>query len=607
MNIITRMITNANVARALPEMARTRPDQIAVVAGEGRDRAGKVIYRQLSFAELNQVSDRYAWGLTGVGIGRGTRVLLLVPAGVPLIGLTFALMKVGSVPILIDPAMGRNNLAQCIEECAPTAMIGVPRAHVARMLFRQAFRTVRRSIMVGSRFAPFGDVNLADLSIPLNTPFPLETMAPDDPAAIIFTTGSTGVPKGVLYEHGMFNAQIELLRELFQIDPGEVDMPAFPLFALFNVALGCTSAIPPIDPTRPASCDPAAVVEFIKDQQVTSTFGSPAIWARVTEYCLAQGVTLPTLRRVLMAGAPVPTYLHERFRQILSPDADTHTPYGATEALPIASASGRAILAAHAEHSDPTAGTCVGKPAPGVQLRIIGITDEPIAQWDERLVLPLGEIGEICVKGAAVTKTYINRPAATAAAKIADGAAIWHRMGDLGYLDAEGRIWFYGRKTHRVETANGPLYTEPVERVFNQHPAVARSALVGVRAGGRRQAAGVRNGLQSAAGAPTQSSALQGADPSPQRPIVIVEPKDPALLKDATRRAALIAELRELGARYPMTAGIVDFMLHPSFPVDIRHNAKIFREQLAVWAESVRQSDSSQSDSMERAKVTASG
>jgi acyl-CoA synthetase (AMP-forming)/AMP-acid ligase II len=475
------------------------------------------------------------------------------------------------------------------------------------MLFRQAFRTVRRSIMVGSRFAPFGDVNLADLSIPLNTPFPLETMAPDDPAAIIFTTGSTGVPKGVLYEHGMFNAQIELLRELFQIDPGEVDMPAFPLFALFNVALGCTSAIPPIDPTRPASCDPAAVVEFIKDQQVTSTFGSPAIWARVTEYCLAQGVTLPTLRRVLMAGAPVPTYLHERFRQILSPDADTHTPYGATEALPIASASGRAILAAHAEHSDPTAGTCVGKPAPGVQLRIIGITDEPIAQWDERLVLPLGEIGEICVKGAAVTKTYINRPASTAAAKIADGAAIWHRMGDLGYLDAEGRIWFYGRKTHRVETANGPLYTEPVERVFNQHPAVARSALVGVRAGGRRQAAGVRNGLQSAAGAPTQSSALQGADPSPQRPIVIVEPKDPALLKDATRRAALIAELRELGARYPMTAGIVDFMLHPSFPVDIRHNAKIFREQLAVWAESVRQSDSSQSDSMERAKVTASG
>ncbi len=554
-------ITDANVARALPQMARTRPDQVAVVAGEGRDRAGKIIYRRLSFAELNTVSDRYAWGLTGIGIGRGTRVLLLVPAGVPLIALTFALMKVGSVPILIDPAMGRRNLAQCIEECAPTAMIGVPRAHLAQLAFRKAFRTVRRSIMVGSRFAPFGDVNLADLSIPINTPFPIEPMAPSDPAAIIFTTGSTGVPKGVLYEHGMFNAQIELLHALFQIEPGEVEMPAFPLFALFNVALGCTSAIPPIDPTRPASCDPAEVIEFINDQQVTSTFGSPAIWARVTQYCIDQGITLPTLRRVLMAGAPVPTYLHERFQQILGPTGDTHTPYGATEALPIASANGRAILAAHAEHSDPTAGTCVGLPAPGVTLRIIGITDEPIQQWNEALVLPPNQVGEICVKGAAVTKTYINRPASTAAAKIAEDDAIWHRMGDLGYLDDQGRIWFYGRKSHRVETAGGPLYTEPIERVFNQHPAVARSALVGV---------------------PSSGHALE--DVASQRPIVIVEPKDPALLRDQARREALIAELRELGARCPMTAEITNFLLHPSFPVDIRHNAKIFREQLAVWA-----------------------
>jgi acyl-CoA synthetase (AMP-forming)/AMP-acid ligase II len=545
---------NANVARALPAMAHERPDQVAVVAGEGRDRAGNVIYRKLSFAELNTTSDRYAWGLTGIGIGRGTRVLLLVPAGVPLIGLTFALMKVGCVPILIDPAMGRRNLAQCIAECEPEAMIGVPRGHLARLIFRDAFRTVRRSVMVGSRTVPFGDVNLADLSIPLDTPFPIAQLAPNDPAAIIFTTGSTGVPKGVLYEHGMFNAQIDLLRELFRLEPGEVEMPAFPLFALFNVALGCTSAIPPIDPTRPASCDPAEVIAFIQDQQVTSTFGSPAIWARVTKYCVEQGITLPSLRRVLMAGAPVPTYLHERFQQILSPSADTHTPYGATEALPIASASGREILAAHAEHSAPTAGTCVGRAAPSVDLRIIGITDAPIAQWDDALTLPAGQIGEICVKGAAVTKTYINRPNSTAAAKIADGDAIWHRMGDLGYLDTQGRIWFYGRKTHRVETANGPLYTEPVERVFNQHPAVARSALVGLGAAGA------------------------------QTPVVIIEPHDATLLRDQTRQNAIIAELRTLGARYPMTAAITQFRFHPSFPVDIRHNAKIFREQLAVWA-----------------------
>lgn len=550
---------SANIARYLPRMAAERPGQVAVVAGGGRrNSAGKVIYQRLSFAELDQVSDRYAWGLAGVGIGRGVRVLLLVPAGVPLISLTFALFKAGAVPILIDPAMGRRNLAQCIEECQPAAMVGVPKGHLAQLAFPRAFRTVRRSVMVGSRYVPLGDVNLAELSAPIRSPFPAERVAKDDLAAILFTTGSTGVPKGVLYEYGMFEAQIRLLGQLYAIEPGEVEMPAFPLFALFNVALGVTSAIPPIDPTRPAACDPAAVIEFMQDQHVTSTFGSPAIWERVTAHCLERGVTLPTLRRVLMAGAPVPPHIHERFRRILSPAADTHTPYGATEALPIASASGREVLAALAERSDPTAGTCVGMPAPEVTLRVIRISDEPIAAWDNSLAMAPGQIGEICVKGPSVTKAYVSRPQSTAMAKICEGDVIWHRMGDLGYLDEQGRLWFYGRKSHRVETASGPLYTEPVELVFNQHPAVFRSALVGLR---------------------------QGAGGRGQDPVVIVELRKGMAPKKQAERERLIAELRDLGAAHPMTARITRFMIHPAFPVDIRHNAKIFREKLAVWAE----------------------
>lgn len=569
---------SANIARYLPLMAGERPDQTAVVVGDGQARDGTPIYRRLSFAELDRVSDRYAWGLSACGIRRGTRVLSMVPAGMPLISLTFALMKVGAVPILIDPAMGRRNLAQCIEECAPEAMIGVPRAQLARLLFRRAFRTVRRSITVGSRLVPLGDLNLSDLSAPLDARYPLEPLGDGEPAAIIFTTGSTGVPKGVLYEHGMFEAQIRTLRELFGIAPGEVEMPAFPLFALFNVALGCTSAIPPIDPTRPASCDPAAVVRFIADQQVTSTFGSPAIWQRVAAYCLAQRITLPTLRRVLMAGAPVPADLHSAFRQILGPRADTHTPYGATEALPVTSISGAALLAAVAERADPTAGTCVGYPTPTVTLRIIAISDEPIEQWRDGLALAPGEVGEICVKGPVVTKQYVARSRSTALAKIADGAAVWHRMGDLGYLDGQGRVWFYGRKSQRVVTAAGPLFTEPVELVFNQHPAVARSALVATDArmqGEHAHAPWTTNTATEAGGRRQEPSQL---------PVVIVEPKDRRLLRDATARRRLITELRELGARYPMTAAIDSFLIHPAFPVDIRHNAKIFREQLATWA-----------------------
>ncbi len=562
---------DANIARYLPLMARERPEQTAVVAGDGRDRAGSPIYRRLSFAELDRVSDRYAWGLGAAGIGRGTRVLSMVPAGIPLISLTFALLKLGAVPILIDPAMGRRNLAQCIAECAPEILIGVPRAHLAARLFPKAFRSVRLRVNVGSRLVPIGDVNLADLSVPLNVPFPLEPVAPNDPAAIIFTTGSTGVPKGVLYEHAMFEAQVRLLRELFGVEPGEVEMPAFPLFALFNVALGCTSAIPPIDPVRPAACDPAAVVRFIQDQQVTSTFGSPAIWRNVTGYCLERGITLPTLRRVLMAGAPVPAELHERFRRILAPGADTHTPYGATEALPVASISGAEVLAANAEReremgaAAPTAGTCVGRPMPGVTLRIIPISDRPIERWDDALPLPAGQVGEIVVKGPAVTKTYIGRPQSTALAKIRDGEEIWHRMGDLGYLDEQGRLWFYGRKSQRVIGADGPLFTEPVELLFNRHPAVARSALVGIPA--------------------TDDQGQQAGSSSLfQRPVVVIEPRDRRLLRDRAARERLIGELRDRAARTPMTAGITTFLLHPSFPVDIRHNAKIFREPLADWA-----------------------
>jgi acyl-CoA synthetase (AMP-forming)/AMP-acid ligase II len=540
--------TGTNVARYLSWMAQEHPEQTAVISGIGRDRAGKVIYRRQSFAALHAASDRLAWGLTAYGLKRAMRVLLMVPAGEPLIRLTFALLKAGCVPILIDPAMGRRNLAQCIAEAAPEALIGVPRAHLLRLIFPRACATIRYAVSVGPAIP--GAAALRELDLPMRTPFPLVETTADDPAAIVFTSGSTGVPKGVLYTHGMFEAQIHILRDLFGIAPGEIEMPAFPLFALFNVALGVTSAIPPIDPTRPAQCDPAAVVEFIRDLGVTSTFGSPAIWEKVTTYCLAHDIQLPSLRRVLMAGAPVPLHLHERLHRILVPPADSYTPYGATEALPVSSISGRDILKAHTERPSPLAGTCIGYPVPGMEVAIIPISDEPIADWRDVQRLPAEVIGEICVRGPTVTRTYVGRPRATALAKITDGEHVWHRMGDLGYFDEQGRLWFYGRKSQRVITASGTLFTEPSERFFNQHPAVARSALVGV------------------------------GSPGAQMPVVVVE-RNRAVTMSPSR---LIAELRQLAATSDTTAQIQNFLIHPSFPVDIRHNAKTFREQLAQWA-----------------------
>jgi acyl-CoA synthetase (AMP-forming)/AMP-acid ligase II len=270
----------------------------------------------------------------------------------------------------------------------------------------------------------------------------------------------------------------------------------------------------------------------------------------VARHCVARDIRIPGLRRVVMAGSPVPGHVHEMLlRRILDEGAETYTPYGATESLPVANFRGSEMLAETWSQTRAGRGMCVGRPLPEVTLRIIKISDEAIARWDEALVLPQGGIGEICVKGPVVTREYFRRPEATALAKIAEGDAVWHRIGDVGYVDEQGRLWFCGRKTQRVETAQGPLYTEQVEPVFNTVAGVRRTALVGIGPAGA------------------------------QRPVLCYE-LEPGV-KDAP---AILAALRTVAGAHPPLAGIADFLCHRAFPVDIRHNAKIGREKLAVWA-----------------------
>jgi len=238
---------------------------------------------------------------------------------------------------------------------------------------------------------------------------------------------------------------------------------------------------------------------------------------------------------------------------VLDDDAEVVTPYGATESLPVATISSKVVLTETGAQTDAGAGTCVGHPVRQTEVCIIGIDDEPIATFSPALTLPRGEIGEICVKGPVVTRTYFNRDHSTALAKMMDPAGgFWHRMGDVGYLDGEGRLWFCGRKSQRVITTDGVLFTEPCEAVFNVHPAVKRTALTGVPAG-----AGM------------------------QRPVVCVE-----LEAGCPRRehAAVLGALREIAGQHGHTRGIAAFVVHPGFPVDIRHNAKIDRAALGEWA-----------------------
>ena len=552
-----------NIAGHLAEMARLQPSRPAVICASGRDRNGALAYEQLSFGELEAASNRLACGLDCAGIRRGVRTALLVPPGLDFFTLSFALFKAGAVPVLIDPGIGIRSLKVCLAHAQPQAFIGVPKVHAARRALGWARNSNRINVTVdtkGSQWSKWaqwlgGGHRLSELCerIPADQAFHAIEPAPDETAAILFTSGSTGAPKGVVYTHEIFDAQVAHIRRLYGIEPGELDLATFPLFALFGPALGMTAVVPEMDASRPARVDPANIVAAIEKFSITNMFGSPALIDRVGRHGEAHDIKLPTLRRAICAGAPVSARVLARFAAMLNPGTQVFTPYGATECLPVASIGSDEILGETRHRTDEGAGICIGRPVPGLVAKVIRITDEAIALWDDTLELPAREVGEIAVKAVHATRAYFNLPGASAQAKIQDPAngGFYHRMGDVGYFDERGRLWFCGRKAHRVVTPQGTRYTIPCEGVFNTSPRVFRSALVGVQ----------RNGATE--------------------PVLCVELEAGA---SGDSKPAIRAELRQLGARHELTRQIETILFHPAFPVDVRHNAKIFRDQLALWA-----------------------
>lgn len=536
------------VAESLARSAREAPSRIAVHEPGPRGRDGRRTYRSFTYEELDREVSAIARGLLAAGLQPGDRVALLVKPSFRLFAAVYGLFRARLVPVLVDPGLGLRNVGRCLEETAPVGFVGVRAAHAARAVLSWGKGTVRTVVVTDGRFpgATTWEQIVAGAREP-GTETELPSPADDEAAAIVFTSGSTGAPKGVFYTHGNLAAQQEMLRVAFGLRPGEVNVPTFAPFALFDPALGLTTVLPVMDFTRPAKVDPREVVEPVRRFSATTLFGSPALLDRIASWEGAAFTRLPSLRRVMSAGAPVPPSVLERWLPMLSPEAEIFTPYGATEALPVAIVGSRTILAETAEKTRRGAGTCVGRPVPGVRVVVIPISDEPLASMKDVAPCRVGEIGELCVAGPNVTSRYVGRPEADRLAKVPDGeGGFFHRMGDLGRFDEDGRLWFAGRKSHRVETGSGTHFTDPVEGVMNTHPDVRRSALVGVDG----------------------------------RPVVCVE------LHASSRRPekVVLRELFALAASSPVTKDVDRVLFHPGFPVDIRHNAKIFREKLAVWA-----------------------
>jgi len=529
---------NANVTRHLVARAADAGTQAAVrIPRKGKN---GIRFEDTNFAELEGGVSDLSGRMAGAGLRKGSRVLVLARPGLELIAGVFAILRLGAVPVVIDPGMGLRAFLKCVERSQPEAVFGVPRGILIARVFRSAFRSVKTRISTGVVRKNFGNGGLRFPEVPADV---------EDPAAILFTSGSTGPAKGVVYTHGMFGAQIEAVRKRFAIKAGEVDYPMLPVFALFNPALGMTTVVPPMNPGKPAQADPALQIEVMKAADVTNSFGSPVLWRRIADESERSGRKVPSLKRILVAGAALPPSLAARLPGV-APGVEVFSPYGATEALPLTLIDRDAIAEA-APETEAGGGVCVGHPLPNVEVRVVRIGGDTLSAADLES-LPTDEVGEIVATGPMVTREYDHLEEATRRAKVPDGNRIWHRMDDLGRIDERGRLWFCGRVVERVTTKDGMIFDpECCEQVFNRHPKVYRSALVGLGAATNRV------------------------------PGIVIEPLKGSFPKDEEEIDRFVSELKKLGRETDKTRAIKHFFFHKSFPVDVRHNAKIHRLALA--------------------------
>ena len=530
-----------NLGDYIKELAVQKPEESAIIYPV-----------RVSYTDMNTRIDRLCHGLSQVGIKKGSKIIVLTTTDSNFYTLVSSLLRIGAIPVLIDPGVGTRVMKKSLAGVNADGFIGMPKAHLLRILFHKSFSAIPIIITVGRRWF-WGGHRLEQLFLDLKTPYAAPKAEPDDIGGIFFTSGSTGPPKGVIYRNRMFVAQIKYFSEHFKWSPKEVDLCTFPLIGLFSLCLGVPIVIADLNPTQPDQLNPARIWKNLHDNRCTHMFASPMILRKLVDYAESIQTNLPDIKRVVTAGAPVPVELLVRLKKILSDKAEIHTPYGATEALPISDATASLIIEQQ-EAFPEKSGICVGKVMKGTQIAIIPILDETWPADKALEMLPANHIGEIVVSGPVVTDQYLHNDHANSLGKITDEKQqVWHRMGDVGCFDELGILWFFGRKNHRVETASGCLFSIPTEQLFNRHHAVRRSALVGIPH-------------------PVDGKLV---------PVICIEAISTVRKKD---HETIRDELQKIADFELPDYSISHYLFHPSFPVDPRHNAKIFREKLSEWA-----------------------
>jgi acyl-CoA synthetase (AMP-forming)/AMP-acid ligase II len=511
-----------NIAGILHDRALQHPDCPAIV--EPR--------RAITFSQLDRAASAAAADLAAAGLGPGMRAVVLSPMSIDLYTTVIGMFRLRVTAVFLDPSAGLKRLAGCIARLRPDAFVAVPRGHVLRLL-SPAVRSLRIKLAIGgpvpgTRTVATRMVDEAD---------PVDDCGDGTPAIVTFTSGSTGEPKAAVRTHGFLVAQHAALVESLALAPGEIDLTTLPIFLLANLASGVTSVIPDADLRRPGAVDAEPLVRQIRSARPTRTVASPALLARLTSHASAHGQRLDSLRRIFTGGAPVFPKALDGIAGV-APDADVVAVYGSTEAEPIAKIDRRDIRQVDRAAMQSGAGLLAGVPAASIQLRILPDRwGRALGPWEagelDRQALASGDPGEIVVSGSHVLTGYLDG-VGDEETKIRVGDRVWHRTGDAGYLDEQGRLWLLGRCAAKVLDTTGVVYPFAVECAASEVPGVRRTAFV-----------------------------THG-----ERRLLVAELEEHAP-----------ASVRRLLRERVDWARVADVLIVPSIPVDTRHNAKVdYRE-----------------------------
>jgi len=472
------MTTISDVLRAQVE---TRPDAIAIIDARR--------HLTLSFAELDKASRRVEQSLSVAGLKPGDRILLFQPMSAVLYVVLLALFRQGMVAMFVDPSAEKGHLERCCAIAPPQAFIASPKAHLLRLVSSPLRQIPTAFVTFGTQIRRFGipsPTTKGDPAIPspirpaINPKIDAADVTPDHPALLSFTSGSTGNPKAALRTHAFLLAQHKALAHSLSLQPETIDLTTLPIFVLANLASGVTSLIPDADLRFPGKIKAGVVMRQIHRYQPQSTAASPAFLERLVEHCNQASQQLPSFQRIFSGGAPVfPTLLEELHR--LAPQATVTAVYGSTEAEPIAHIEFDEIGAGDRAAMRQGKGLLTGKPVPEIQLRILQhpwkAPIPPLSQADfATKCLPPGKVGEIVVSGDHVLAGYLNGEG-DAETKFRVEGVPWHRTGDAGYQDEQGRVWLLGRCAARIDDERGQIYPFSVEAAAQEFPQVRRTAL----------------------------------------------------------------------------------------------------------------------------------